>query len=511
MKPLFSMTLGQRFTTCVAALKTCCSGSRQTSPASRKTELSRVLLRRIHSLGVALTSAMLLLSATGCQQASHRSHRHSPFCDGSCQQGDHQGVKNADFIQPRGQSPDAESPQLFNDPKVQQPRQGSEAERPDGVARVPRTVTTSSWNRATPGRLPRPGQIAQASFSAAEPRLTVNEGGAPIRDPESSWMTGTDVQRYPDEYLLDGGDRGYPVHYSRTHRNGLDTEDTVGECVDHTGKRRTVASNSVAIYAPRFGAVRSITTPSGQSSIDRLGDAHEVVRDSGIKNKVGAQKYALNAGLKGIQTRSRVSGVEHKAAVAGIGQVVPLTEHKTTLRGREEFAFAFRGTINHAEEAYLAAGIDAATIWTKAENTVIVGKVDRVQEVRVSARESGLTGTEDRHTSPGKLHIVKLADKAIAQPGDVITFVIRFDNSGDKELHDVRIIDNLTPRLEFIEDSATCDLPGEVVMEDNEEGSLVLSFVLEEPLYGRKAVEAKANKGKKIKTDGVVSFQCRVR
>ena len=462
-------------------------------------------------LGVALASA-LLLSATGCQQASHRSHRHSPFCDGSCEHGNHQGVKNADFIQPRGQSPDdVGDPQFFNDTAAQQPRQGSEGERPDGVARVPRTVSTNSWNRATSGRLPRPAPIAQVSFSAAEPRLTVNEGGAPIRDPETSWMTGSDVQRYPDEYLLDGGDRDYPVHYSRTHRNGLDTEDTVGESIDHTGKRRTVSSNSVAIYAPRFGAVRSITTPSGQSSIDRLANAHETVRDSGLKNKVGPQKYAFNAGLKGIQTRLRVSGVEHKATVAGVGQVVPLTEHKATLRGREEFAFAFRGTINQAEEAYLAAGIDAAMIWTKAENTVIVGKVDRVQEVRVQAHEAGLTGTEERRNSPGKLHIVKLADKAIAQPGDVITFVIRFDNLGDKELHDVRIIDNLTPRLEFLEDSATCDLPGEVVMEDNEEGSLVLSFVLEEPLYGRKAVEAKANKGKKIKTGGVISFQCRVR
>ncbi len=492
-------------------------------------------MKSLVSINLTLALATtLLLSATGCQQAAHRGHRHSPFCDGSCQHGEHQGVKNADFIQPRGQSPDDRGvgfqpanpsqnrqagslshedrdQHFFNNSAARQPRQGSEGESSTGVARVPRTASNGSWNRAASGRLPRPAPIAQVSFSAAEPRLTVNEGGAPIRDPETSWMTGTDVQRYPDEYLLDGGDRGLPVHYSPTTRNGLETEDTVGESIDHTGKRRTVASNSVAIYAPRFGAVRSITTPSGQSSIDRLGDAHEFVRDSGVKNKVGAQKYALNAGLKGVQSRRRVSGIDHKSAVAGVGQVVPLAEHKTTLRGREEFAFAFRGTINHAEEAYLAAGIDAATIWTKAENTVIVGKVDRVQEVRVSARESGLTGTEERRNSPGKLHIVKLADKAIAQPGDVITFVIRFDNLGDKELHDVRIIDNLTPRLEFLEDSATCDLPGEVVMEDNDEGSLVLSFVLEEPLYGRKAVEAKANKGKTIKTGGVVSFQCRVR
>jgi len=54
---------------------------------------------------------------------------------------------------------------------------------------------------------------------------------------------------------------------------------------------------------------------------------------------------------------------------------------------------------------------------------------------------------------------VKLADKQIAKPGDIVTFTIRYDNIGDREVHDVVIIDNLTPRLEYIEDSAECDAP----------------------------------------------------
>jgi uncharacterized repeat protein (TIGR01451 family) len=78
-----------------------------------------------------------------------------------------------------------------------------------------------------------------------------------------------------------------------------------------------------------------------------------------------------------------------------------------------------------------------------------------------------------------------------------VTFAIRYENKGEREVTDVRIIDNLTPRLEYIEDSATSDRDGEINIQDNGEGSLVLTFTLDAPL--------------KEKTRGVITFQCRVR
>ena len=95
------------------------------------------------------------------------------------------------------------------------------------------------------------------------------------------------------------------------------------------------------------------------------------------------------------------------------------------------------------------------------------------------------------------LRIVKLADKRVAQPGEVVTFTIRFDNLGDRELRDVVIVDNLTPRLEYVDDSGELNLNGRLVAEDNGEGSLVLRWELDEPLAGR--------------SGGVATFQARVR
>ena len=95
------------------------------------------------------------------------------------------------------------------------------------------------------------------------------------------------------------------------------------------------------------------------------------------------------------------------------------------------------------------------------------------------------------------MRLVKLADKEAAQPGDVITFTIRFDNLGDRELRFVRLIDNLTPRLEYVDDSATSDLPGSINVDDNGEGSHILRFELDSPLAGH--------------TGGVITFQAKLR
>ena len=109
---------------------------------------------------------------------------------------------------------------------------------------------------------------------------------------------------------------------------------------------------------------------------------------------------------------------------------------------------------------------------------------------------SELVGIEDRR-KPGRLEIVKLADKQIAQPGEIVSFRIEYENIGDRELKDVRIIDNLTPRLEYVADSASSSRPAALSVTDNGEGSVILSWSLKEPLKG--------------KTKGFVTFKSRVR
>lgn len=344
------------------------------------------------------------------------------------------------------------------------------------------------------------GQIQQTSavhFSYAEPRLPVSETGHTVYEADESPILGKPHEQYPDEYLLDGGDRDQPVHYQGPYRDGLETEDTISEYIDHTGKTHVKASNQVAIYAPRFASVRAVTTPSGETAIRRLAGMHESTRDSGVSSRVGPQRYTDSQRLHGVRVRSRASGVNAREGQLGTKNVASLTAHEQLLNTYEELSYFLRGEMLQSNEARLAAGIEAATTWTRDENPVVIATLDSLHEVTAKFRLAEMVGVEDPRKDPGRLEIVKVANRSTAKPGDIVTFAIRYENKGEREVTDVRIVDNLTPRLEYIEDSATSDRAGEINIQDNNEGSLVLTFTLDAPL--------------KEKTSGVVTFQCRVR
>ncbi len=66
-----------------------------------------------------------------------------------------------------------------------------------------------------------------------------------------------------------------------------------------------------------------------------------------------------------------------------------------------------------------------------------------------------------------------------------MTFTIRYDNVGDRSLTDVTITDNLTPRLEYVEDLRH-QRPGRTLdTVDNGEGSKILKWAFDKPLEGR--------------------------
>lgn len=378
---------------------------------------------------------------------------------------------------------------------------------PSGVARVsPAVPNQATAYRPSPAAYappvfnPSTGPIRQASatsFSYSQPRLAISETGQPVDGSADLSILGKPYEQFPDEYLLDGGDRDHPVHYQGQYRDGLETEDAIGEYIDHNGQPHVKATNRVAIYAPRFASVRAVTTPSGDTAIGRLAGMHETSRDSGVSSRVGPQRYTESQRLSGVRVRSRASGVNTREWQSGTVNVAALKSHSLLLNTYEELSYFLRGEILQANEARLAAGIEAAVAWSRDENPVLIAQLGSLHEVTTKFRLAEIVGVEDPRKDPGRLEITKVANRSTAKPGDIVTFAIRYENKGDREVTDVRIVDNLTPRLEYIEDSATSDRDGDIVVQDNDEGSLVLTFKLDAPL--------------KEKTSGVVTFQCRVR
>ena len=303
-------------------------------------------------------------------------------------------------------------------------------------------------------------------------------------------------EKYTDEYLCDGGDRELPVHYDSVFRRGLDTEDTILEFTDADGNERMRPSNRVCVYAPRFASVRTVSRPHEEFNTDEVAGVGQLASTGGIHTRLKASNSVKREMTGRIAVRSRASGLETDAYQGIISQLRSPSVHDKLLNIYQAMSFVRFGRLNDADTARLNYGLQAASAWTREEYPVITAKTDMVLEGHFEQWPAVITGIDDRKSAED-LRIVKLADKKTAVTGDEIEFTIRYDNRGGREVHHIRIVDNLTPRLEYIDDSATSDRAGRLVLQDNGEGSQILIWELDEPLPG--------------KSGGVVTFKTRVR
>lgn len=334
------------------------------------------------------------------------------------------------------------------------------------------------------------GPVAQ--FFPAEDRVVLNADDVAAINGHAQM-----VRNFPDEYLFDGGDRGLPIHFDQFNMLGLETEDTIAQYNDDEGRRHIKPSTRVAVYAPRFAAVTTVSAPTEGVAIGRLAGAKTTQQGSGLRNRQTTVAQAQRQATERMVVRSRSSGLETQTRQHEVAQPIVIAANQKTVVSHQDFAFVRSGTFLRTEEAWLAGTIQSAGIWTRDQNPVIAATNDSAGALEGRFVVSEYVGFEPKLSKPGELRIVKLADRKTAVPGDVITFTIRYDNLGDREVRNVVIVDNLTPRLTYVDDSATSDRDGRMDTSDNNEGSSILRWELDAPLPG--------------KTGGVVTFQALVR
>ncbi len=303
-------------------------------------------------------------------------------------------------------------------------------------------------------------------------------------------------KQYPDEYLCDGGDRNHPVHFDDLNMLGLDTEDTVAQYRDDTGKKHLKPTNKVCLYAPRLAAVAVIQHLNEGSRVDRAGGHTLLQRTPNLRSRVATLDHNQRNGTERLVTRVRGSGLESRSAAREVELDVAVSTHVQALVAMGAHSFLRTGQFKQVEEPAVADGVQAAGTWTKTQFPVISGQLESTGEMVSRNAPTELVGLEDKKQI-GRLRIVKLADKKQAEKGDIVTFTIRYDNLGERPLTEVTITDNLTTRLVYVDDSATSDRDGRLDTVDNGEGSLILRWTFDKPLEG--------------KTGGVVTFQARVR
>lgn len=378
--------------------------------------------------------------------------------------------------------------------------------QPDGVIQLRGSSAQNLPAMATAGRIQLTAfQEVMAEdppgaphFLPGEPRLDFDPncppgnqmeiiGGAPL------------VELFPDEYVMDGGDRNQPFAHHTSRRSGLDSEDTVAEFTDHTGAMRMAASNRVAVYAPRFGSIRTVTGLVADTKIDRASGTRDALGVENLRTGHAAQESVHDTVLSGLQARDRVDGM--------VASSPPMEARRTDAPGQtSKVDEGHEGRVTTSAQGLerndgIAEGrqILNAITWTRDLYPVMTASTTNAAGIAEQLKVQQTIAVEDERRTKGAIQIVKLADRDTANEGDVVTFRIRFRNTGDFDVYDVRIVDNLTPRLEYVAGSATVDPqhPGEVTIEPNGEGSSILTVTLDKPLKGHE--------------QGEITFEARVR
>ena len=293
-----------------------------------------------------------------------------------------------------------------------------------------------------------------------------------------------------EECLHDGGDRGPRAGIGPDGRlAGLDAEDTVGEYTGADGQRRVVASNRICLCSPRFAVLRSQLPLGSYESAVGLLDTRGVREQTQVSQRTPSLQNRQFEELKSILSKERPSGAQAAQTPGGLvrvevleardidlglmqflGRTAPqrLTEAERTRFTRQaEFALSLSRTLG-------VSGFEQVT------GTAALARVEGHTEVVSGVLETrDFTVTcEGAHPLPPDrpLLLTKVADRDSAQPGDVVTFFLRYSNHGGRPLTDVAISDSLSGRLEYVAGSAQSDREAVFTTEQNEAGSLVLRW-----------------------------------
>jgi uncharacterized repeat protein (TIGR01451 family) len=299
-----------------------------------------------------------------------------------------------------------------------------------------------------------------------------------------------------DEYVCDGGDADPAVMIGKDWSvRGLNVDDAVAHYDTLSGRLVVEPSNRVCLYAPRFAAVRKVFGVSAHEQHDRSIDV-----DRPTRLVQGEFSQLATTAIQPLQPvgqvgRRQVTIYRDRLMGVGVDNAQRLTEFATAFLPYEDFQVIRAGQFQQSEKARLAESSEAALVWThdQAVQVIVDGQAAVVESHDTAPQE---TVVAELAGKPRK-RVTKDSSRRDARPGDIVEFTLRFDNTGSQPVGNVTILDNLSPRLELVPDSAQCSLEARFFTQENEAGSLVLRW----------EITAAVNAGQ----GGIIRFQCRVR
>ena len=197
-------------------------------------------------------------------------------------------------------------------------------------------------------------------------------------------------------------------------------------------KRKVTTSNEVCVCSPRFVTRRVELVPAGVRVRQDLNVAIQETRRGTISNNVPAQEAVALVGLRQVQTRLRPSVV---IVTQNVAELVVLTTPK------------------------------------------LIYRLQGIAEIK------GTQETDEITSGPNEMVVTKAVEPfGAVEPGQVVTFTLRYRNATDKVATDLVLTDSLSGRLEFVAGSPESDRPANVTRVPNAAGSEAVQFEIPGPV-----------------------------
>ncbi len=309
------------------------------------------------------------------------------------------------------------------------------------------------------------------------------ESGVPVPYTGAGpWIPPGIVPPWPaDEYLRDGGNAGPPVRVGPNGElQGLEMEDTVARYTTLDGRNLVEPTNKVTLYSPRFNAVRQVVDVEIDQQRNRAAGVAEPVAPLTPRTSelVGQNRQNLQA-VREIGENPAVQLRGRKSQATLYDELRP-KGFDNFYRVYEDIAVIRTGVDLGHDEAILAKGTQAAIAWNNKQAVQIYLDGQAAGATVVSQKPQETFGVGSAPNP--RLRVIKVASTPVAEPGDEVSFTIRFDNVGNQPIGSVQLVDSLTTRLEYVPDSAQCSVKAQFTTQPNEGQSLIVRCVLSEPL-----------------------------
>ncbi|MBR2004438.1 MAG: DUF11 domain-containing protein, partial [Thermoguttaceae bacterium] len=299
------------------------------------------------------------------------------------------------------------------------------------------------------------------------------------------------------EYVVTGGDSKGEM-YSREDWSveNLDKEDSVAHFDTVDGRILSEPTNRLFLYSPRFGAARQVIGPIAGESRVMLESANTTTQPVQKENVQAVDARTAETKPLGASQNAGVASAESLAAPTIGTSRVMLMEADAQLRLHALLTSATVDDLATNDASLMLEGALAAQGWSGEQKVAVA--LDTANAFSNTYLEgAGTIYSVKDDTKTSKLRVIKIANKDAARPGELVEFTLRFENIGDEPIGNVTILDNLSARLAYVDNTAKSSVPAEFLAELNEQGSLNLRWEITEPL--------------EPKEFGVVRFICKVR